>query len=192
VQIGQVAVALVEIEAVTDEELVGDGEAHVANWEVFDQPAVGAIEERDCSERGRLSQRQRLAEVVERQTRIDDVLDDEGVAPDELGVEVFQETDPGVAARVCPGGIARELDEVEPMMDRDGAREVGNEDDARLQRRDEQRLEPFVVTRDVTAELADARAQLPGGEVNLAEARLLGYDASSSRYRSARRSMSRL
>ena len=44
VQVGQVAVALVEVEAVADEELVGDGEADVADRQVVDEAAVRAVE----------------------------------------------------------------------------------------------------------------------------------------------------
>jgi hypothetical protein len=114
------------------------------------------------------------------------------VPPGDLGVEVFEEADAGVAALVGPGGVARQLEEVEAVRDPQRAGEVGDEDDARLQRRDEERFAAFVVARDVAAELADARLQLLAREVDLAEARAAAYDASSSRYRSARRSMSRL
>jgi hypothetical protein len=55
------------------------------------------------------------------------------------------------------------------VRDPQGAREVGDEDEARLQRRDEQRLEPVVVTRELSSELADACLQLPPREVDLAE-----------------------
>jgi hypothetical protein len=58
--------------------------------------------------------------------------------------------------------VARELDE------RDRAREVGQEDEARLQQRDEQQVAAGVVARDLGAELADARLQLLGGEKDLA------------------------
>jgi hypothetical protein len=78
------------------------------------------------------------------------------------------------------------------MGDPERAREIRDEDDARLQRRDEQRLPSVVVAGEVVAELADARLQLLAREVDLAEARAAAYDASSSRYLSARRSMSRL
>jgi hypothetical protein len=40
VQVRQVAVALVEVEAVADEELVGDGEADVADGQLVDEAAV--------------------------------------------------------------------------------------------------------------------------------------------------------
>jgi hypothetical protein len=94
----------------------------------------------------------------------------------------------GVGAR----RIAGELEEVEPVRNLERAREIRGEDDARLQRRDEQRLAPVVVARDVAGELTDTCLQLLPREVDLAEARAAAYDASSSRYLSARRSMSRL
>jgi hypothetical protein len=45
VEIRQIPVPLVEVEAVADEELVGNGEADVANRQVVDQAAVGPVEE---------------------------------------------------------------------------------------------------------------------------------------------------
>ncbi len=114
------------------------------------------------------------------------------MAAGDLRVEVFEQPDPRVAAPVGAGGIARELEEVEPVRDAERAREVGDEDDARLERRYEERLAAVVVARELMAELADTRAQLLPREVDGAEARAPAYDASSSRYRSAKRSMSRL
>jgi len=58
--------------------------------------------------------------------------------------------------------IAGELDEVERVRNRDRPREVGEENQARLEQPDEQRLAPLVVARDLGAELADARGQLVG------------------------------
>jgi hypothetical protein len=97
-----------------------------------------------------------------------------------------------MAALVGARGVARELEEVDPVRDAQGAREVRDEDEARFQRRDEQRLAAVVVAAQLAPELTDARLQLLAREVDLAEARAATYDASSSRYRSARRSMSRL
>jgi hypothetical protein len=114
------------------------------------------------------------------------------MAAGDLRVEVLEQPDARVAALVGTGGVARQLEEVEPVRDAKRAREVGDEDDARLERRDEQRLAAVVVPRELLAELADARAQLLPREVDGAETRAPAYDASSSRYRSAKRSMSRL
>jgi hypothetical protein len=73
-----------------------------------------------------------------------------------------------------------------------GARQIGHEHDARLERRDQERLQSVVVARELASELANACLQLLPGEVDVAETVAAAYDASSSRYRSARRSMSRL
>jgi hypothetical protein len=192
VEVREVPEALVEVEPVADEELVRDGEADVAHRDVLDEPAVRPVEQRHGGERRWGAERERLAEVVERQTGVDDVLDDDDVAAGDLRVEVLEQPDAGVAALVGAGCVARELEEVEPVWNAERAREVGEEDEARFQRRDEQRLAADVVAAEFAAELAYARRQLLAGEVDVAEARAAAYDASSSRYRSARRSMSRL
>jgi hypothetical protein len=77
--------------------------------------------------------------------------------------------------------VAGELDEVDRVRDRDRAREVGQEDEARLQQRDEQQLAAGVSARDVRAELADAGLQLLGGEEDVADTGIADYDARSSR-----------
>jgi hypothetical protein len=64
--------------------------------------------------------------------------------------------------------VAGELDEIELVRDRDGAREIGEEEERALERSDEQGVETVVVGRDLGAELGDARAQLLRGEVRLA------------------------
>jgi hypothetical protein len=77
--------------------------------------------------------------------------------------------------------VAGELDEVDRVPDRDCPGEVGQEDEARLQQRDEQQVTAVVVAGDVGAELADARLQLLGREKDLAYSRVSDYDARSSR-----------
>ena len=68
-----------QVEAVADEELVRDGEADVAQREVVDEAAVGAVEQRHGRALRGLRARA-SAEVVQRQAGVDDVLDDEDVA----------------------------------------------------------------------------------------------------------------
>jgi hypothetical protein len=63
--------------------------------------------------------------------------------------------------------VAGELEEVEVVEDRDRPRQVGDEDEARLQRRDEQRLAVAIVGRDLGAELGDAAGDLLRAEVDL-------------------------
>jgi hypothetical protein len=84
------------------------------------------------------------------------------------------------------------------VEDRKRAREVGEEDDARLERSDEQRLPAGVVGRDLRSELLDPGRDLGGREVDLADTivsgceGIFGQEASFSPYRWPRRSMSRL
>jgi hypothetical protein len=170
VQVGQVPVPLVEIEAVADEELVGNREPDVPHGEVVDEPAVGAVEQGRGGQRGGIAQPEGLAEVVEGEAGVDDVLDDEHVPAGDLGVEVLEEADACVSPGVRVGSVARELDEVEPVRDPDRPREVGKEDDARLQRRDEERRPPLEVPGDLPAELGDAGRDVLAAEVDLAQA----------------------
>ncbi|HEX3453631.1 MAG TPA: hypothetical protein VHS03_03330 [Gaiellaceae bacterium] len=55
------------------------------------------------------------------------------------------------------------------MHDLHRARQVGEEDEARLQATDQDRLAARVVPADLLPELFDARADLVGGEVDLAD-----------------------
>ncbi len=191
-QVRQIAVALLEVEPVADEQLVGHREADVANRHVLHEAAIGTVEECHRGERGGVAERERLAEVVERQARVDDVLDDQDVAARDFRVQILQQSDAGMPTLVGAGRVARKLDEVDLMVDPERPRQVGDEDDARFERCDEQRLAAFVVTGDLAPELADACPQLLAREVDVAEPGLGSYDASSRWYRSARRSMSRL
>jgi hypothetical protein len=58
------------------------------------------------------------------------------------------------------------------VVDLDRAREIRDEDEARLQQPDEQRLTVGVVIRDLPAELADAGGDLLGAEIDLADPRV--------------------
>jgi hypothetical protein len=139
---------------------------------------------------------------VQRQPGVDDVLDDHDVAPFDRGVEVLEEPDRGRSARLV-GRVAGELDEVDVVQDPDRPGQVGEEDEARLQGRDEERLPAVVVRGDLGAQLGDAGGDLLGREVDLADALVRGdvraeagteirQLASFRPYRCPRRSMSRL
>jgi hypothetical protein len=138
---------------------------------------------------------------VQRQPGVDDVLDDDHVPAVDARVEVLDEPDRRRAARLVRR-VAGKLDEVDVVEDRDRARQVGEEDEARLQRCDEERLPALVVGGDLGTQLGDAGCDLLGGEVDLADARIafdvrtgwlqIRQEASFRLYRCPRRSMSRL
>jgi hypothetical protein len=68
------------------------------------------------------------------------------------------------------------------VVDAELAREIGEEDEARLQERDQQQLAAFVVAGDLGTELPDARLQLLGREEDVADPCVDGrYEARSSR-----------
>jgi hypothetical protein len=182
VQIGQAAVALVDVEPVAGIELVRDHEPDVAHRQVVDEAAVRSVEERDDGERRGAPQAERLDEEVERQPGIDDVLDDDDVTAADLYVEILEEPDGRVAAGRAPG-VAGQLDELQVVQDRQRAGEVGEEDEARFERRDEQGLQPLVLAGQLGPELADARLDLGSAQVDLADPAVGGYDASFRRYR---------
>jgi hypothetical protein len=85
------------------------------------------------------------------------------VAPDHGRVEVLQQPDAVGAA----SGVRRQLEEVDRVRDRQRAGEVGEEDRARLERRDQQRLEACVRGSQLRAELADTPSELVPGQVDL-------------------------
>jgi hypothetical protein len=98
---------------------------------------------------------------------------------------------PYLATAAAVPVIGRQRDEIEVVDDRQRAREIGDEDDCGLERSDEYRLQTLVVGRDLGSELLDASLDLLPREVDLADPLVGGYEARSSLYRWARRSMSR-
>ena len=188
VEVREVPVALAQVEAVADEEVVRCGEADVAHRQVVDESPVRPVEQRHGGKRGRPPKLERVAQVVQRQARVDDVLDEDDVSILQRLVEVLEQADaPSVTAAVVGG----KLQEVEPVDDRQRPRQVREEYETCLERGDEQRLAAAILARESVAELADARGDLPGGEVDLSDPRVR-YEARSSPYRCASRSMSRL
>jgi hypothetical protein len=92
------------------------------------------------------------------------------VAADDVDVQVLDQPDALPPAGLRAGPVAGQLDEVEPVVDRQRAREVGEEDQAGLEGADEDGLERLVVRGDLPAELRDARAKVGVAEVDLADA----------------------
>src|SRR5262245_55955992 len=76
-KIRQISPALVEIEPVADEELVRHGESDVLHGQVVDEPTVGPVEEHGTDKRRRPPERERPAEVVHGQPRVDDLVDED-------------------------------------------------------------------------------------------------------------------
>ena len=117
----------------------------------------------------RHAEQQHPHEVIERQSSVDHVLDDEHVPALDRRLQVLEQA--GVLAVGLPV-VASQLEEVELVRDGHRPREVGQEHEARLQRRDEEWVFAHVVAGDVGAELSDACGDLGGGEVDLPDSRI--------------------
>jgi hypothetical protein len=102
---------------------------------------------------------------VHRHSGVDHGIHQYDVAALDLRIKVLQE-----ANALLVDAVARELDEVEVVVDRDRAREVADEREARLQRADKQRFLACVVAGQLRGELPDAGTDLVGIEKDLADA----------------------
>ena len=109
---------------------------------------------------------------MQRQAGVDDVLDQEDVAVLDARVQILDQPHRRRAAGLV-GGVPGQLDEIDVVQEGQRARQVGQEDEGRLQRADEQRLLAGVVGGDLLAELRDAGRDLLGREVDLSDAQLV-------------------
>jgi hypothetical protein len=171
VDVRQVAEPLVEVEAIADEELVGNRESDVGDRQVVDEASVGPVEQRDGGDRARRAQGERSRQRVQRETGVDDVLDKQDVLIDDVEVEVLEQPDRRRATGRA-AAVSRELDEVDPVDDRERPGKVGEEDEARLEAADQNRVAPRVVRADLGSELDDAGFECISRQVNVADSRV--------------------
>src|SRR5829696_8018518 len=164
--VGQVPVPLGVVEPVPDDEAVGDLEPHVAGAELH-PAALGLREQRAHLERAGSARAEVAQQVLQRQARVDDVLDDEDVATLDRGVEVLEDADdPRGLRRRAIGGDGHEVD---LARDVERPHEIRQEEDGALEHADEERLAALVVLRDLSAQLSDATGQLVGLDQDLAD-----------------------
>ena len=155
------AVALGEVHAVANDELVWDLEGYVVGFD-GDEAAGRFVEAGGDLERGGLVLEHQAAEIAECEAGVEDVFDDDDVLAFDWVVDVLDELDgAGGDARAA---IARNGDEVEGVVDRDGAREVGEEDGRALEDSDEDYGFAFVVGGDLGADGFGAFGDLLFGE----------------------------
>src|SRR5215207_4224037 len=164
--IGEVAVPLVVVQAVADGEAVGDLEADVAGGKV-DLPALGLGQQGAHLQRRRIARAEVAQQVLQGQAGVDDVLDDEHVAPLDRRVEVLEDADDarGLGGRAI-GGHGHEVDLARTV---DVAHEVGKEEDRPLEHADQQQIALLVVARDLGAQLADPVLELVALDEDLAD-----------------------
>ena len=108
---------------------------------------------------------------MERQARVDDVLDEQHVAVLDRGVEVLEDADDarGVGRRA----VARDRHEVDLAGDLELAHQVGDEEHGALEDADDQELAALVVAADLGAELTNPRREILLLDQGLADLRVV-------------------
>jgi hypothetical protein len=119
------AVAFGKVHAVANDELVGDLEGYVVGFD-GDEAALGFVEAGGDFERGGLVLEHETAEVAEGEAGVEDVFDDDDVLALDGVVDVLDELDG--AGGDAGAAVAGDGDEVEGVVDLDGASEIGEED----------------------------------------------------------------
>ena len=119
-QVAEVAIPLLEVEAVADEELVRNGEADVPDRQVLDDAPVRPVEERRNGKRAGRAKAKHPDQSVQCQAGVDDVLDEEHVAVADVSVEILEQPD-GALPSGLAAVVAGQLDEVDPVDDRGGS-----------------------------------------------------------------------
>src|SRR5215510_3453526 len=155
--VGQVAVKPVVVEAVADNEHVGDRESHVIDEDIYLTPAA-LVEKHARPHASGPARLEHPLQRVERQTRVDDVVDDEDVTVGDVDREVDDEAHRarGGRGRAIAGGAH----EVEGDIDREVTHEISDERDRTLENSDQDGCGPRVVAGDRGSELGHARGEL--------------------------------
>jgi len=163
--VGDVAVDFGEVHAVADDELVGDLEADVVGLD-GDEAATGFVEAGGDLEGGGLVLEHEAAEIAKGEAGVEDVFDQDDVVAFDGVVDVLDELDG--AGGDAGATVAGDGDEVECVVDGDGAGEIGEEDGRSLEHADEHDglagLLVLVVGCDLAAHSCDALGDLRGGE----------------------------
>jgi len=119
------AVTLGEVHAVTDDELIRDLEGYVVGLD-GDETPLRFVEAGGDLQRGGLVLEHQTAEIAKGQTGVEDVFDDDDMLAFDGIVYVLDELDgAGGDARTA---VAGDGNEIEGVVDLDGAGEVGEED----------------------------------------------------------------
>ena len=155
------AVAFGVVHAVADDELVGDLEGDVVGFD-GDEAALGFVEAGGDLERCGFVLEHEAAEIAEGEAGVEDVFDEDDVLAFDGVVDVFDEFDG--AGGDTGAAVAGDGDEVEGVVDLDGAGEVGEEDGCAFEDADEDDGFAVVVGGDLGADLAGAFGDLLFGD----------------------------
>ena len=161
--VAESAALLVVVEAVADDEVVGDLEGRIADVERRLQ-LVGLDEEGADADGGGMAGAYLLDHAPHGAPRVDDVLDDDDVAAREVLVDAHHLLDLTCRRGALIGG---QLDEGDLAGDGDAAHQVGREDEGAVEDGQQQRVAALEVVADLPAQLADAPEDVGLGDGRL-------------------------
>src|SRR5665647_2699482 len=159
--VAQVAEPLGVVQAVADDELVGDVKAHVLDVDV-DLGGLGLAQKRQDLHRCGGPGLEVGPDPAQRQTRVDDVLDDQHVPASDVGVKVLQDADD--AGALCAGPVGRDGHPVHRRGAGQGAHQVGHDHHRTLEDTHQQQVLAFVVAPDVGSQLTEPYLNLRFGD----------------------------
>src|SRR6185312_13268757 len=162
--IRQIAVPLGEVHAVSDDKLVGNGEADVIGVDLF-EAARGLVEQRGDAQRAWVVPLEQAAQEVQRQAGIQDVFYEDDVLTFDGLIEVLDELDGAAAA--LPFAVAGNGHEIEGVVDRNAARQIRQKNGCALEDADENDLFARVIPIDLPAHLHDTLANAFAAEEDL-------------------------
>jgi hypothetical protein len=155
------AVTLGVVHAVADDELVGDLEGYVVGFDGYES-ALGFVEAGGDFQRRGFVLEHEATEIAEGEAGVENVFDDDHVLAFDGVVDVLDEFDGTGGDTGAP--VAGDSDEIECVVDADGAGEVGEEDGGAFEDADEDDRLAFVVGGDLCADLAGAVGDLLFGD----------------------------
>ena len=148
------------IQPVSNHEFVFDREADVLDLDV-NLPARRLAEETRGTQMTRRSGADDVLQIRQRETRVDDVLDDHDIAPLDAAVEILE--DLYLAGRLRARAVARDRHEIERGHSRELAREIGHEDKCALE--DAHKVDAVgMIALDLLREGVDALLNVVGGD----------------------------
>src|SRR5579863_6182204 len=157
----QVPVAVVQVEAVADDEAVLDGETKVVDRHGHAR-AGRLVQERAYPHARRASRAQEVDQVRHRQAGVDDVLDEKDVLVFDGSHEILCDLDDAGGLR--PLAVRPHPEKIDPERQVDGSREIRGEHEAPFQHTDQDEVTTGVVPGDLFAELTDPSGDLHAGE----------------------------
>ncbi len=149
---GEVAVALSVVEAVADDELVGDDKANVVGGDRLDA-AFGFVEEDADFDFAGLEFAEAGQDAGEGLAGVKDVVDEKNVAARDVQAEFLGENE---FAGFGAGAVAGDADEVQAEWEGEAAEKIGEENNGAVEEGDDDEVAPGEVALDFGGERFDA------------------------------------